>query len=57
MYTVFISELVITEKDIEPITDDWLIPLPSCPLCLEKLDISVSGLFATVLYEAFSESN
>jgi hypothetical protein len=57
MYTVFLSELIIKKKDIEIIKDDWLVSLPSCPLCLEKLDISVSGLLATVLYEAFIESN
>ena len=57
MYTVFLSKLKVIHQDIEYKVDDGSIPLPSCPLCLEKLDNSVSGLLATVLYEAFLDSN
>ncbi len=57
MYTVFLSELKVLKKEIDFVVDDGSISLPSCPLCLEKLDNSVSGLLATVLYEAFIDSN
>lgn len=57
MYTVFLSELSLRTDKINIACDDCLISLPSCPLCLEKLDTSVSGIHASVLYEAFQDSN
>jgi hypothetical protein len=37
------------------IEDESLLPLPSCPLCLEKLDSSATGLSqaGVILHEAF----
>lgn len=52
MYTVYLSEILYkTEVQIRSVKDPYLELLPSCPLCLEKLDNSVSGLQATILYE------
>lgn len=44
IYTVFLSEILIQDTELGDLEDDWLTSLPLCPLCLEKLDISVSGL-------------
>lgn len=60
MQTVFIGDVIFTERSIEPVPSDIakneaLMELPTCPLCLEKLDSSATGLSSasTILHEAF----
>lgn len=40
-YVVFLSELVFTHQRNE---ETGLVELPSCPVCLERLDVSCSGI-------------
>jgi hypothetical protein len=60
MQTVYLSDMIMTKADlkdpkIDLISDKSLLPLPSCPLCLEKLDSSATGLSqaGVILHEAF----
>lgn len=39
-YVVFLSEIVFTQEQPEA----GLVELPSCPVCLERLDVSCSGI-------------
>ena len=58
MQTVYLSDMLMTTQDFDKdflISDESLLPLPSCPLCLEKLDSSATGLnqAGAILHEAF----
>jgi hypothetical protein len=60
MQSVYLSEVILTQKSLSPVPkdfveDDSVMQLPLCPLCLEKLDCSASGLSSasTILHEAF----
>ena len=60
MQSVYLSELVLTTRALDPspqdiVRDTSLLALPSCPLCLEKLDGSATGLSSAsnILNEAF----
>mmetsp|Transcript_16634 Transcript_16634/g.15939 ORF Transcript_16634/g.15939 Transcript_16634/m.15939 type:complete len:107 (+) Transcript_16634:382-702(+) len=56
MHTVFLSGLTLItseEKEGQLENDEWLISLPNCPQCLEKLDTTVSGLHGSIFYETF----
>ena len=60
MQTVYLSDLILTPNSVDPppqniAMDETLLALPSCPLCLEKLDSSASGLSQAglILHEAF----
>ena len=60
MQSVYVSEVILTPKPINPVppdiaNDETVMALPLCPLCLEKLDSSATGLSSasTILHEAF----
>jgi hypothetical protein len=60
MQTVYLSEAHFTERSIDPVPpeiarNEGLLELPTCPLCLEKLDSSATGLSsaANILDEAY----
>ena len=62
MHTIYISEVNLTQKSLSPdpkeiAENEFLMALPLCPLCLEKLDCSATGLSSasTILHEAFIE--
>ena len=56
MYTVFVSGVVYYAGEPSPAADESLVFLPPCPACLEKLDVSVSGVCASFICEAIPQS-
>lgn len=60
MHSVYVNEVILTQKSLSPVPkeiaeDEYVMQLPLCPLCIEKLDCSASGLSSasTILHEAF----
>jgi uncharacterized protein YlaN (UPF0358 family) len=59
MQSIFLSDVYYTTSKINQIIPESLLALPTCPLCLEKLDCSVTGLSqtSTILHESIINVN